>query len=440
MRAWCILLAIAICSGSAWACSRFPVDHPCQAYRSVPVIFTGTVTDIGPRENSTNGSYSQDMQFSVDESFKGASAGHITMRRVHVPSSCPSNAPEFIVGARFLVWALPDQQGKLAITDCTPTRRIEDAAQFISELRELRAGGGGTYIFGDVYRGRVFPNGVKPENLEKYSSLPLAGTRVVVSSDDGRYMAVADEKGHFVVPLERGGEYRVIVDLPKYFAPEGLDREIDLEDHDCADMSVWTQYLFSFKGRVVDMHGVPIGGVAVELLSATTLESFAHSLTNSSGEYELPASEPGDYLIAANWDEPPPEEAPFATVLYPGVQDIETASHVSTEETGAVVLSDFHLATPAKCTVQIHIEDQNGKSTTGARIMTKYFPQQFWHPIVEVNSAGTATLTVIGPNLIYLVASRTLSNQQELRSELKTIKSCPAEPIRLRLTKTIRID
>ena len=58
-------------------------------------------------------------------------------------------------------------------------------------------------------------------------------------------------------------------------------------------MSVSTQYVFPFKGRVVDMHGVAIEGVAVELLSATTLESFAHDFTNSSGEYELPGSEPG---------------------------------------------------------------------------------------------------------------------------------------------------
>jgi hypothetical protein len=161
--------------------------------------------------------YTQEVHFSVDESFKGTSASRITLTRVHVQSSCPSNAPEFVVGARFSVWAFPDQEGKLAISDCTPTRRIEDAAQFISELRELRPGGGATYIFGDVYRSCIFPNGVKPEDLENYSPRPLAGTKVVVSSHEGRYTTFADEEGHFVVPLERGGEYRVVVDLPKYF-------------------------------------------------------------------------------------------------------------------------------------------------------------------------------------------------------------------------------
>lgn len=47
--------------------------------------------------------------------------------------------------------------------------------------------------------------------------------------------------------------------------------------------------MFPFRGRVIDIHGVPVAGVAVELLSATTLDSFARDVTNSGGEYELPA-------------------------------------------------------------------------------------------------------------------------------------------------------
>ena len=129
------------------------------------------------------------------------------------------------------VWAHPDEQDNPVILDCTPTQRFEDAAQFISELRELRAGEGATYIFGEVYRNRNFPNGVRPEELKNYSSLPLAGTKVRVSSHDSSYTVVADQKGHFVLPLERGGRYRVVADLPMYFAREGLDREIDLEEH-----------------------------------------------------------------------------------------------------------------------------------------------------------------------------------------------------------------
>jgi hypothetical protein len=439
MKTCCILAMIAIYPIVAFACSCPDVVHACEAYRWVPIIFTGTVTDLGPREtNAKTGSYSQRIGFAVDESFKGTNGTSISVTRMHIQSSCRSTAPEFVAGGRYLVWAHPDEQDNPVILDCTPTQRFEDAAQFISELRELRAGEGATYIFGEVYRNRNFPNGVRPEELKNYSSLPLAGTKVRVSSHDSSYTVVADQKGHFVLPLERGGRYRVVADPPMYFAREGLDREIDLEEHGCADMSLWTQYAFPFRGRVVDMHGVPLAGVSVGLLSATKLDRVAYTFTDSEGEYELSASEPGDFLIAANWDEPPSEETPFATALYPGVYDMEKASHLHTQEAGAVVLSDFRLAIPTQCTVQIQIEDLFG--TTDARILTKYFPEQFWHPIADVGSGGRVTVTVIGPGVMYLVASRTLSNQQELRSAVQALKSCPAEPIRLRLTSTIQVD
>jgi hypothetical protein len=48
------------------------------------------------------------------------------------------------------------------------------------------------------------------------------------------------------------------------------------------------------------MHGVPVAGISVELLSANEFDSFVRSSTNSAGEYELQAPEPGDYLIAVN--------------------------------------------------------------------------------------------------------------------------------------------
>jgi hypothetical protein len=426
---------------STLACSCPPVEHACEAYTATPIIFTGTVVSLGARETTSNrASYSQTIQFDVNEPFKGTRTDAITIKRVHVPSSCSSSTPEFVVGRQYLVWANDDESGIPIVSDCTATRPLEEAAQFVSDLRELRAGRGATYIFGNVYRNRIPPNGVRPEELQDYSSLPLPGTRVKVSSPESSYTVIADQQGHFVVPLARGGNYRVNMDLPKYFIQEGLDREIGLENHECVDMSWWAQYAFPFVGRVVDMHGVPIAGVPVELLSTEKLDSFVHTFTDKDGKYELSASEPGDYLIAVNWDEPPSEEAPIATTLYPGGHNIETASRVHTEEGGPVALADFRLPTATKCTVQIQIEPSSAKSTTGTKILTKYFPEQFWHPVADVDPSGRALVTVIGPNLSYLVASRPLSDQQELRSAVKTIHSCPTGPIRLRLTNTIQID
>jgi len=124
------------------------------------------------------------MQFAVEESFKNTSAERITVTRVHVRTSCSSTAPEFAEGGHYLVWAFPDEHGNPVVSDCTVTRWLDDAAQLISELRELRAGHGPTYIFGNIFRDRILPNGVRQQDLANYSAVPLAGTKVVVSSTD----------------------------------------------------------------------------------------------------------------------------------------------------------------------------------------------------------------------------------------------------------------
>jgi hypothetical protein len=441
MKALFALLLTTLCPIGAFACSCPAVEHACQVYGLTPIIFTGTVVGLGTSQlDPVTGFYTQTIQFEVNERFKGTEPGVVTAVREHVRSTCPSGAPEFAVGGKYLVWAFPDDAGNAVISDCTLTRSLEEAAQFISELRELRAGQGASYIFGDVYRNRIFPNGVKFDELENYSDQPLPGTRVTVSSEDGNSTVLSDKQGHFVVPLERGGNYRVVANLPSYFRQEGLDREFDLEDHQCVDASVWTQYAFPFRGRILDAHGVPIAGAPVELLSASKLESFVHSFTDSSGRYELSASEPGDYIIAANWDEAPSEEAPFATALYPGVSEIDTASVVHADEAGPAALSDFHLIAGTRCTVKIHLEDASGNPAHAAKILTKYFPEQFWHPLGDVDSKGNATITLIVLSPAYLVASQVISDQQEFRSDMRTIRSCPREPIRLRLTHTLKIE
>jgi hypothetical protein len=112
MRRCCILLMIAMCPVGALACFCPSVEHACEAYRRVPIIFVGTVVELGSRETNPNtGSYSQQMLFAVGESFKGTSAERTTVTRVHVRTSCTSTAPEFSEGGHYLVWAFPDEHG-----------------------------------------------------------------------------------------------------------------------------------------------------------------------------------------------------------------------------------------------------------------------------------------------------------------------------------------
>jgi len=441
MRTWCALFLLAVFPASAWACICSPVERACQAYRATPIIFTGTIVGLDSKEAaSTTRGYTQLIHFAVNESFKGVIEQTLAVKYIHVPSSCGFHAPKFALHQLYLVWAFQDGDGNSFLTDCTATRPLGDATQLISELRELRSGAGATYIFGGIYRNRTPPNGLRWEELDDYSSVPLPGTKVVVSSSGRTYSAQADQKGQFMVPLEHGGIYQIAIDLPRHFQQEQLKQEIALEDHECADMSEWTQYEFVFRGRVVDTQGTPIEGVPLSLLLSNKLESSNHTFTNSAGEYELKASKPGEYLVAVNWDEPPSDSAPFPTTLYPGVGDIEKASPLQTQETGPAALSDFRMPPSKTCTLQVQVRDRSGRPEKKANILIKFFPQQFWHSVENVDSEGMAEVTVAGPEPMYVVASRRISDQQELRSPLQRISSCLAKPLVLQLSNMVKVD
>jgi hypothetical protein len=103
-----------------------------------------------------------------------------------------------------------------------------------------------------------------------------------------------------------------------------------------------------------------------------------------------------------------------------------------------VALSDFRIATPPKCTVPVRIEDHSGNQIA-ANILIKYFPDQFWHTIAELDARGTAMVPVVGPDMM-IVASRDIVPGEVLRSGEWLIESCPLEGLRLRLTETVKLD
>ena len=105
----------------------------------------------------------------------------------------------------------------------TAPRRLDDAAQR-SELRELRAGYGPTYIFGNTFPLSDFSKRCTtggPHQLFCRSPCRNESSRVI---NGIVHWSLADEHGHFALPLERGGKYRVTANLPVYFLQDGLDR------------------------------------------------------------------------------------------------------------------------------------------------------------------------------------------------------------------------
>lgn len=164
----CAVIAVLLLRTACLACGCGAIEHACQGYKSAALVFTGTLMNLGPRGSSLlpnrPGSYSQRIEFKVDESFKSPGQGTTSIVTFeHHASSCGTSAPEFVIGNRYLVWAFSYGEGEPLIDDCTPTRNLAEAAQLISELRELRSGGGPTYVFGNAYRDHDVPGFYRPK-------------------------------------------------------------------------------------------------------------------------------------------------------------------------------------------------------------------------------------------------------------------------------------
>ena len=431
--------AVLLLRAACIACSCFPVEHACEGYRSVPVIFSGTVTNLADREPSARfsrpGSYSQRIEFRVDESFKGPGQGAtFSVTFEHVASSCQSLGPEFVVGKQYLVWA--SGEGEPKIDDCTPTRNLESATQLVFELRELRSGGGPAYVFGNAYRDRDLPVVVSPQDLEP---VPLARTKIIVSSHDHSYAAITDDKGYFIVPVEAGRTYSVRADIPNATQSSGIVGEFGLDAHDCINASLSVRQMFPIRGRILNAHGVALRGVDVDLLSAHTLQGLVHASTDFGGLYELFPSDPGQYIVAVNWDNAPSADFPFATIFYPGVRTLQSATVLDIDQ-APIELADLHISPASQCNAHFLLEDRDGQPVQGASVMLKYFPEQYWHPAETAGPDGLVNVKVYGPGPIDVFASRQPGVGDDIRSEQKTIRSCPSATIELRMTKTAHTE
>ena len=113
-------LLLAAAPERAAACSCAWPGAPCEAYESIPVIFTGHVSEIrtvhepmtrdgGPEEIDV-------VRFGVEQAFKGVSEREVEVRTNTESSMCEY---QFGVGGEYLVYARQDDQGRLVTSHCT---------------------------------------------------------------------------------------------------------------------------------------------------------------------------------------------------------------------------------------------------------------------------------------------------------------------------------
>jgi hypothetical protein len=121
------------------------------------------------------------------------------------------------------------------------------------------------------------------------------------------------------------------------------------------------------------------------------------------------------------------------------VRSLQSATVFETDQ-APIELADLHLSRASQCSALFLLEDRDGKPVQGAGVMLKYFPEQYWHPVETAGPDGRVSVKVYGPGPIDVVASRQPGMDDDIRSEEKTIRSCPSATIQLRMTKTVHTE
>jgi MYXO-CTERM domain-containing protein len=110
----------------AAACSCVPPPPPKEAMASAAAVFEGTVTGVRAQQDGM----SREVELQVGRRFKGAEADKVTVITAESSAACGYN---FEVGGTYLVYA-GESEGQLAVSLCSRTARVEDAAADIAAL------------------------------------------------------------------------------------------------------------------------------------------------------------------------------------------------------------------------------------------------------------------------------------------------------------------
>lgn len=194
-----LLVAAHASAAEARACSCVEsVTPPCAAYWRADAVFTGVVNDIRKLPGRPSDPLPKALlHFVVEDKYRNVSAAELEVETL----SGTSRDTEFKKGERWLVYAFKDPStGRLAVSPCTRTTRLEHADEDLSYLRGLRQRPPAQSVLGRLSRGRYEP---------------LAGLKVTVAGGGLSLEAATDADGQFAVALpmrvaEKAGARRPI--------------------------------------------------------------------------------------------------------------------------------------------------------------------------------------------------------------------------------------
>lgn len=373
MRRSAVLFAIATATADpAAACTCLPPGPACQELWNAAAVFVGRVESLTPESTD-----SVRVTFSVQEWFRGAGTGSVTVR---TPSAAAGCGYPFRPGRQYLVYAtVVDGHSDLITGRCSRTQPVERAAADLAYARNLST---------DLSpAGRIFGRVVmRSRDLARWRDRdrPLPGAVVSVIADGSVLRVTSDAMGMFSIGGLAAGRYSAALEPPAGGAAAILPSDFELKDaRACVELSAVARSTAVVRGRIVDAAGQAIPGLTVDLTVPEGIDrnpgaERLRTLTRGDGTFELTSVPDGRFILGLNTTR---ESTP--RLIYPGVASLRGAKLVTVRVEDEIKLDDFVIpANISFVTIPGVVRDSTGLPAVGARVFLAG-PQEGDHIVGE---------------------------------------------------------
>jgi hypothetical protein len=354
------------------------------------------------------------VRFEVAEMFRGAPAAEFTVYTTEGGCGFP-----FSRGAQYVVFASPEgATGQLVTGLCSHTHELDPAQNDpdVAWMRGLATAPDGVSIFGSLLASTAGMN--TPPRARVSVRGPLS--RDLITGRNGAYRAAR-------LPP---GTYTVSVRMPPGFVTPPPET-VRVENRGCAEVDWPVFYDIHVKGRVLSADGVPVAGIAVNLLkqdrdSARGYSEYGAGITDAQGQYSLDYAPPGTYFVVTNSFGPMPT-SPYTSTYFPSAGTLEQAAPVKLVPSLTLEDIDIHLpkallAVHVNATVKLQDGSAAGHALVKATDIGAGGPPFTGNGVVEqADVNGQASLPLFAWRAYYLTAWVEAGTQQRCGGPLKFI-------------------
>jgi hypothetical protein len=356
------LLLFLPADATACECGR---PSPCEAFNHASAVFIGKVVG-GTRKVSeftkdgkTFSVEAGNVRVLVEESFKGVAETEVIVTGGYFEMCGPFG---FVRGERYIFYTRHEGSTNFFVGMCSPTIAVEYAKEDVDFLHSLPKPGVGGRVFGQI-----------KVDLGQREEPPLAGVKVVLSSEQRTYETTTDKNGQYEIRSVVPGDYQIRAHLPDNYTTDDNDHEEELSvaDRGCVAKSFSAEIDSRLSGRVLDLAGHP-APATLTLVSVANKEQTFMAYAHEDGEFQVAGIAPGRYLLTLDIYSAGREEYSRKAELYyfPGTSERERATVI--EIRMGEKLTDYTIKLPEKLrahSIRGVVQTPDGKPAARARVI-----------------------------------------------------------------------